>query len=181
MELLIILIGISIPIAVYFWRESRHNNPAARWPQLAEMVEFQYAPAPPRMGGNWKGRQVTVTAVGEGQEAVVSTPLQCRSQIRFEIGPRQEVERAAGMVVPDRVSFNDRHFEDRYCVRSTPGQLGELAVDPAMRQRLLQLPDLRVLGLSNKLDVRVPNPTEASDLRAFCDVAAALADAIDGN
>lgn len=179
MEIVIILIGISIPIAVYLWRESRYRNPAARWPQLAGLLEFQYSNNPPALTGEWKGRVMTLTAMQE--EAVLATPLACKTPVRVEIGPKAEVEKAAGMVVPDRVSFHDASFERRYLVRSTPLQLGEMGVDPSMRQRLLSLPDLRVLAVANNLQIRCPLPTEASDVRAYCDVASALADAIDGN
>ena len=51
-----------------------------------------------------------------------------------------------------------------------------------MRTTLLQLPyDLSILAGANRLDVRLPIPTEASDLRSSFDIAAALADSIDGS
>lgn len=178
MEILLILIGISVPIAFYVWRESRHNNPASRWPELADLVEFQFSPNPPTLTGRWKNRHMTFTA--SENEVVLSTPLQCRTNIRLEIGPKAEVEQAAGMVVPDRVEFNDSAFEARYMVRSTPLEIGETAVDPSMRQHLMQLPELRAIALHNKVDIRLPGLTEASQTRAYCDIAAALADSVDG-
>ncbi|MFH2203717.1 MAG: hypothetical protein ABIJ96_11415 [Elusimicrobiota bacterium] len=178
MEILLILIGISVPIAFYVWRESRHNNPASRWPELAKIIEFQFTANPPAMTGQWKNRQMAFTAHPESM--VLTSPLQCRTNIRIEIGPRQEVEQAAGMVVPDRVDFGDKAFDTRYMVRSTPLEFGQSAVDPAMRQRLLQLPDLRILVLHNKIDIQVPELSEASQVRSYCDVASSLADTVDG-
>lgn len=178
MKFLIILIIVLIPLGVYLWRESRYRNPAARWPQLARDLGFGFTPSPPRLAGQWKGRRILATA-GQG-ESLVTTPLRCRTNIRVEVGPRAEVEQAAGMVVHDRVELGDSGFESRYLVRATPQELGGAAVDPAMRQRLMQMPDLRVLADPQELRVRAPLAVEAGELREFMDVAVAMADAIDG-
>ncbi len=179
MEILIIAAAIILPLGVYFWRESRHRNPASRWPQLADQVELSYAADPPRISGAWKGRQMTLSA-GPGA-ALLSVPLKAKAALRVEIGPRAEVEKAAGMVVPDRIQLNDSNFEQRYMLRSTPPEIGEAAVDPSMRQRILQLPDLRVLAQATRLEMRMPVPTESSELRTYFDIAASLADSIDGS
>jgi hypothetical protein len=180
MELLIILIGVSIPILFYLWRESQHTNPATRWPDLAEMLEFSYEANPPRLQGDWKGRQMTLTSAE--QEAVLTTPLSCRQGTRIELGPKADVEREAGMVVHDRIDLHDPLFEKRYLLRSTPPEVGEAAVDPSMRQRLLGLtPNLSILAGANRLDVRLPIATESDELRTYFDIAASLADSIDGS
>ncbi|MFH1723596.1 MAG: hypothetical protein ABII00_03125 [Elusimicrobiota bacterium] len=178
MEILLILVGVAVPVALYFWRESRFRNPASRWPALASAVGMQYAPDPPRMGGEWKGRRVTVSSVEGG--ALLASPLQCRSAIRVEIGPRAEMERAAGMVVHDRLTLGDPAFEERYLARATPPEAGEGALDPATRQKLLRMPDVRILAVSNQIQVRMPSPTEADALRGILDVAASVADAVEG-
>ena len=179
MEMLLILIGISVPLGIYAWRESRHRNPATRWPQLAENVQFAYSPAPPRLGGQWKGRRMTLTA-GDS-EATLSAQLAAGRTLRVEIGPRAVVEKAAGMVVPDRIELGDAAFEKRYLVRSTPAEIGQNAVDPSMRQRLLQLPDVRVLATGQELRMGIPCPTEAGELRTYFDIAASLAESMDGS
>jgi len=178
-EILLILIGIAVPIAFYVYRENRHNNPASRWPELAEMIEFQFSSNPPTLSGQWKNRQIVFTAYEN--EVVLSSPLQCKTNIRVEIGLKQEVEQTAGMVVPDRVTLDDSAFEERYLVRSTPLDLGEAAVDPSMRQRLLQLPDIHILALHNKIEIRLPGLSEASQARSYSDIASALADSVDGH
>lgn len=179
MEILLILVGIAVPIAFYVYRENRHNNPASRWPELADMIEFQFSPNPPTLTGQWKNRQIVFTAYEN--EVILASPLACKTNIRVEIGLKEEVEQAAGMVVPDRVDLNDSAFESRYLVRSTPLDLGEAAVDPSMRQRLMQLPDLHILALHNKIEIRIPQLSEASQARSYSDVAAAIADSVDGN
>ena len=113
--------------------------------------------------------------------ALLSTPLNCKSAIRVEVGLKAEIEQEAGMIVPDRVTLNDTAFETRYMVRSTPLQVGEIAVDPSMRQRLLPMPDIRVLATQAKLDMRLPIVSETGELRGFLDIAASLADSVDGN
>lgn len=179
MEVLVIALAIALPLGIYFWRESRHRNPASRWPQLAAHVEFTYAADPPRLSGSWKGRRMTLTA-GPGA-ALLSTPINAKAALRIELGPKAEVEKAAGIIVADRIQLNDSAFEKRYLLRSTPPEVGKAAVDPSMRQRILQLPDFRVLAQATRLEMRMPVPTESSELRAYFDIAAALADSIDGS
>jgi len=176
-EIILILLGVSIPLGFYFWKQSRRGNPAVVWPDLARRVEFQYQPDPPRLNGDWKGRKFVVTA--DQGDAVLSTALQCRSQIRVEIGLKSEIESEAGMIVHDRVELNDPGFEERYMVRATPRELGEAAADPATRQRLLRIPDMRILAVSNQLQIRTPAPTEPGDLRELLDVASSVADSLD--
>lgn len=182
MEILVILVCIAIPLGVYFWRESRYRNPATRWPRLAESMGLQFQPNPPRIVGSWKDRKMTLTAVQEGESvaAVLSTPLNPKRQLRVEVGPREQIEKASGMVVPDRVAFNDPEFEARFLVRATPPELGEAAFDHSMRRKLLGLPDLWLLAQGKQLEVRVAVPTEASEIREVMDVASSVADAIDG-
>jgi hypothetical protein len=180
-QLLLIGGGIAIPVGVYFWRESRYQNPAVRWKQLAPILELEYEPSPPRLSGSWKARELVVCAQQDGT-AILSLPLSCPQAIRLELGPRADVERDAGMIVPDRVRFGpaDAAFERRFMVRATPLELGETATDAAMRQRLLGMKDVRILAVSNRLDMVFPLPTEARELRDWMDVAASIAEAVDG-
>ena len=182
-QLLFILVGLSIPIAIYLWRDIRYRNPAIRWRQLAPLLGFDFENNPPRIGGKWKGRQMVVCAQPNEPTAVLTVPLNCPHSVRLEIGPRADVERDAGIVVPDRVVFHGTEnlaFEKRFLVRSTPLELGQTATDMALRQRLLGMKDVRILAVSNRLDMVFPIPTEVSELRDWLDVAESLADAIDG-
>jgi len=178
MELLIILVGISIPMAIYFWRESRQKNPAARWPRLAETMRLQYRPNPPRIGGVWKDRKMVLTAVENA--GVLVTPLNAKSPVRLEIGPKDAVEKAAGLIVPDRVVLNDLPFERRFLARATPAELGEAVVDSAMRQKLLHMPDIFILAEGAQVQVRTSLPFEPSELRECLDIAGSVAEAVEG-
>ena len=178
MFIVAVLFGVGVPVGFWLWRESRLKNPATRWPELAPYLEMKYLGDPPRIEGAWKGRTFRLTA--EGEEALVITGANARKGIRVEIGPKEMVEKAAGMVVHDRVVLNDFNFEKRYLLRGTPPELGEQACDPSMRQRLMSLPDVHILALPDRVVVRVPFPTEASQIRNYLDLAGAVADSIDG-
>ncbi|MDE2292860.1 MAG: hypothetical protein KGL53_12325 [Elusimicrobia bacterium] len=175
--LVALLLGIGLPLAWWAWNDSRRKNPAVRWPQLAAQLELQFLPDPPRLEGAWKGRAFRVLA--EGERASVVTGLRGKSRLRVEIGPKDAVEKAAGMVVPDRIQVGDLAFERRYVVRATPPELGEIAADPSMRQRLMRLPDVHVIALQDRVVVRVPYPSEAGQARDYLDIAAAVADSLE--
>lgn len=177
-SLLFILIGISIPVALYIWREKQYHNPASRWPALAKMLEFQYASDPPRLAGEWKGRRVEIQAHGETAYLVME--LDNKGPVRVEIGPKAEVERAAGIVVPDRVAFLDRQpaFDDNFIARATPIEIGQ-DLDFSLRQKIASLGDVYLLAQGGRLQMRVPIFAEASPVRESMDVCVSLADAID--
>lgn len=175
--LVALILGIGIPFGWWLWRDSRLKNPATRWPDLAPQLEMKFLPEPPRLEGAWKGRAFRVLAE-EGRASVV-TGARAKTKLRLEIGPKEMVEKAAGMVVPDRVPMNDYAFDKRYVVRCTPHELGELAADPSLRQRLMQMPDLHIIALQDRVVVRAPIPTEASQIRNYLDIASSVADSIE--
>jgi len=179
MEILLMVLVVGIPVGIYLWRESQGKDPSVIWPGCAADLKLDYVEAPPRVGGEWKGRKVLATAIDGG--ALITAGLQCSSSIRVEIGLKAEIEREAGVVVPDRVSFGDNAFESRYMVRSTPPELGETAVDPAMRQKLLQMPNIRMLALRDRLELRTPPILDSAGFRSFLDIAISLAAAVDGS
>jgi len=181
-QFLFILIGISVPIGAYFWRESRYRNPAFRWRQIAPALEMRFAPNPPRLSGHWKGREALVCAQEDGT-AIVSMPFSCPGALRLEIGPRAEVERDAGIIVPDRVRFQGpegAEFERRYMVRANPLEMGETALDISLRQRILAMNELRLVAASDRIDMAIPLPCEVRELRDALDILSSLADALDG-
>lgn len=177
-SLLFILIGISIPVALYLWRDKQYHNPASRWPQLAKMLEFQYAADPPSLEGEWKGRRLQIQAHGES--AYLLAELENKGPVRVEIGPKAEVEKAAGIVVPDRVTFAQRQpaFDDNFTARATPLELG-YDIDYALRQKIAGIGDVYLLAQGGRLQMRVPVFTEAAPVREAMDVCVSLADAID--
>ena len=175
--LIALFLGVGIPVAWWLYKESMLKNPSARWPDVATDLGLKFLLDPPRMEGLYKGRNFRVGMDPAGAMAV--TGLRGRPGLRFEIGPKAMVERSAGMVVPDRVTLNDSAFEKRYMVRSTPIELGEVAADPALRQRLLKLPDVHVIAVSDRVVIKTPFPSDASDVRSYLDVASSVADALE--
>lgn len=175
--LIALVLGVGVPVGWWIFKESRLKNPAACWPGVATDLGLKFILDPPRMEGLYKGRNFRISMDPAG--AAVVTGLRGRAGLRFEIGPKAAVEKAAGMVVPDRVALNDSAFEKRYMVRSTPIDLGELAADPSLRQRLLKLPDLHVMAVSDRVVVKTPFPSEASDVRTYLDIASSVADSLE--
>lgn len=175
--LLALAVGVGVPVAWWLFREARLKNPAARWPELATALGMRFEPEPPRIEGTYKGRNFRVQPDPSG--AVAVTGLRGRPGLRFELGPKAAVEKAAGMVVPDRVAAGDSAFNARYMVRCTPVELGGIAADPALCQRLMKLPDLHVIAVSDRVVVRSPFPTEAAEVRSYLDVASSVADALE--
>lgn len=175
--LIALLLGVGVPVSWWIFKESRLKNPAARWPEVADALGLKFILDPPRMEGLYKGRNFRIAVDPAG--ASVVTGLRGRPGLRFEIGPKALVEQAAGMVVHDRVSLNDSAFEKRYLVRSTPPELGEVAADPSLRQRLLKLPDVHVMAVSDRVVVKTPFPSEASEVRTYLDIASSVADSLE--
>lgn len=175
--LIAVLFGIGLPVGFWAWRESRLKNPAARWPELAPQLDMQFLPNPSRLEGQYKGRAFRVLAEADGSTTVL-TGLRGRTGLRVEIGPRAEVEKASGMIVPDRIETGDSAFEKRWLVRGQPRELGEAAADPSLRQRLMSLPDIHVLALPDRVTLRVPYPSDASEIRNYLDIAVSVADSV---
>ena len=178
--MILILVGVSLPIGVYLWRESRRCNPAVRWSELAESIGFTFSAPPPRLTGKWKGRMMTLTANENG--TILSCPLQ-RKDVRLEVGEKSRVERESGMIVPDRIDFSGpgaSDFSARFMLRSTPPEVGRQALDPALRKRLLEIAQIHVLAEAGTLRIEQTPPTEEAALRDSLDLAEAFADLIDG-
>lgn len=170
------LLGIGLPVAWWAFRESRLKNPASRWPELAPQLELQFLPEPPRLEGIYKGKNFRILA--EGENATVTTGLRGQPGLRVEIGPKERVEKDSGMIVPDRVAINDPAFEKRYLVRCTPLDMSHMAADHSLRQRLLSLPDIHILAITDRVVVTVPFPTEASEIRNYLDIAVSIAESL---
>lgn len=175
--LIALLLGVGVPVGWWIFKESRMKNPAARWPDLADDLGLKFLLDPPRMEGLYKGRNFRISVDPAG--AAVVTGLRGRPGLRFELGPKAVVEKAAGMVVHDRIALGDSAFEARYMVRCTPVDLGEVAADPSLRQRLMKLPDIHVIAVPDRVVVKAPFPSEASDARNYLDVASSVADALE--
>ncbi|MBI4349114.1 MAG: hypothetical protein HY553_19915 [Elusimicrobia bacterium] len=167
---------VVLPLAWWFWRESRDRDPENLWPRLAPGLGFKYAGPPPVLQGEWNGRPASV--IVEGGRTVASARYNPASRVRLEIGARAELERAAGMVVPDRVEFpEDRAFSGVFLVRSAPEEFARLVVDATVRPRLAAHPGLHLLATGGRVDVSLPEARREDELRDLLDLAVAVADA----
>lgn len=172
-----IVLGLALPIGIYLVRESRYKNPAARWPALAASLGFSYAEEPPRLSGRWKEREILLTAVEGG--AVLSCALRPGGAFRVEAGPKELLEKEAGMVVPDRVRIPDSALDAKLLVRAQPEEAGA-ALDLNVLRRLLDFPGARVLANPGRADLRLSEPpSEAAQVRQAADIVVALADSLD--
>ncbi|HAH07765.1 MAG TPA: hypothetical protein DCM05_14790 [Elusimicrobia bacterium] len=178
LQLLLILVGLALPIGIYLWHDRSHNNPGSRWPSLAKMLEFAYTDDPPRLSGVLKERQVDLFAADGG--AVMTLTMRVAGAFRVEIGPREEVEKASGMIVPDKVEIRDSALGEKFMARATPAAAGE-AVDLNVLRKLLQFPGAWVLVVPGRAELRLPSPpNEAAQVREAADILVSLAEALEG-
>ena len=177
-QFVLVALGLGLPIGLFLWHERAHSNPASRWPSLAKMLEFSYTDNPPRISGVWKERQVDLLAAEGG--AVMVAAMRVAGAFRVEIGPKEEVEKAAGMIVPDKVDIPDTRLREKFMARATPAAAGE-AVDINVLRKLLQFPGSWVLVVPGRAELRLPSPpNEASQVRDAADILVSLADALEG-
>jgi hypothetical protein len=141
---LLILLGIVLPVAIYFYTQMQNTTPSLRWPKVAPMVKLTYAADPPRMSGQWNGKDVVVSL--ENGQAVVTATLSKPSRLRVEIGPKDLVTKRAGMVLPDAVVTGDEAFDEKFVARCSDKNEGPAIVDPVLRQRILAQPQADVVG-----------------------------------
>ena len=175
-RIILIVLLIAVPVLWFFWREGRATRPELLWPRLAGPLNLEFSASPPSLSGSWLGRQIVVRA--DGGTVVATARYRPNAGTRIEIGDREEVERAAGMVVPDRVEFpEDSAFSRRLLVRASPEERGRMAADPNVRRRLMALAGVHVLASSGRADVSLTGGAKESQLREMLDIAVAVADA----
>jgi hypothetical protein len=177
-QLVLVALGLGLPIGLYLWHDRAHSNPASRWPSLAKMLGFAYSDDPPRIAGVWKERKIDLIAAEGG--VVMAAAMRAGGAFRVEIGPREDVEKAAGMIVPDKVDIPDTRLSEKFMARATPAAAGE-AVDLNVLRKLLLFPGAWVLVVPGRAEMRLPfPPNEASQVRDAADILVSLADALEG-
>ncbi|MBI5622971.1 MAG: hypothetical protein HY924_04245 [Elusimicrobia bacterium] len=178
--ILVNVIVIALLAGAYYAWQTLQGQPSKRWPKLAERLGLKYEGPPPRLTGPWKNRQVTIQL--DGERASASFPVRKPEGLRLEIGPREEVEKAAGIVVPDRVDFNDPSslaFNQRYMVRCKPQALAASVLDPVMRQRIMAIEGFHVLAEAGRLTVPVDPGADSDGIQVVLDLAASLLDGLE--
>ena len=161
--ILITIVLIAIPVALYYWREYKLSTPRLQWPVLAPLIRLEYASDPPRMRGERNGRKVSVDIDQTGVR--VAIVLERPSRLRVEVGPKDVVAARAGLVVTDPVAPRDGDFEARFLARCSDKSAGLQLFDPVMRQRLLAQSAVDIRGQGVLVEWRVaalkdPDPAE---------------------
>lgn len=169
----LLLLGIVLPIAYYFYREMHASTPSLRWPKIAPMVKLAYSADPPRMSGQWNGKDVDVSLGGDG--AVVAAKLARPSRLRVEIGPKDVVAKRAGMIVPDAIPTGDFEFDEKFLARCSDKNAGLAMFDPVLRQRVMAQPHVDVIGHGDAVRWSVPSANDPDLLEGMMDVLSVIA------
>jgi hypothetical protein len=174
----LIFLGLALPIALFLWHERSQTNPASRWPSLAKVLQFAYSDNPPTLKGQWKERQV-ILQMAEGG-ALMRAAIRTAGAFRVEIGPKEAMEKASGMIVPDRIAIPDSALDEKLLLRATPGSAGE-SVDLTLLRKIAQFHGAWVIIVPGRAEMRFAfPPTEASQIREAADVLVSLADVLEG-
>lgn len=172
--ILLAVIVIVAPIAIYHIRQYKLSTPSLQWPVLARVLSMEYQADPPRIKGQRNGRVILVELHQAG--ARIATSLAKPSRLRVEIGPREEVVRRAGMVVPDPVATGDPAFEERFLARCNDKAAGLRLLDPTLRQRLLAQPHVEILGQGNVAQWLLPFVKEPDPIEEAAEILTAVAE-----
>lgn len=172
---LIFFLGV-IPIGLYYFRQYKIATPKLQWPVLAPLLNLAYQANPPRMSGQWDGRDAKIETHGEEAASVkISIFLSKQSRLRVEIGPKDEVAQRAGLVVPDKVATGDEAFEAKYAARCNNKATGLEILDPAMRQRIMEQPHVDILAEGNTVRWIVPQAKEPDTLEIMLGILTVIA------
>lgn len=173
---MLIALGVLAALLPFILLAARHiktSTPSLQWPSLAEILKFQYQDKPPRLLGQWDGRNVSVELHNE--RVLVTMQLSQATRLRVEAGLKEDVARRAGMIVPDPVLTGDSAFESRLLARCSDKNAGTVIFDPALRQRLMALPFVEALGVGEKVQWMLPELNEAAGLERVLEVMTAIA------
>jgi len=177
LQIVLIVLAIALPFALFLWHERSQTNPASRWPMLAKMLEFSYSDNPPSLKGQWKERQVHLQAADFG--ALMTSPMKAGGSFRVEIGPRKAAEEASGMVVPDRIAIPDSALDEEFLIRATPAAAGE-GVDLGLLRKVSRFPGAWILAVPGQVEMRLASaPMQAAQVRDAADILVSLADALE--
>jgi len=178
LQIALLLLALALPVALFLWHDRSQTNPASRWPVLAKWLEFAYSDNPPALKGQWKERQVVLQMAGG--TARLSVAMKTAGSFRVEIGPKEAVEKASGMIVPDRIAIHDSALDEKLLVRATPGSAGE-SIDLTLLRKIAQFHGAWVLVVPGGAEMRFETPpTEATQVREAADILVSLADALEG-
>jgi|GEM_PF-2887487 len=176
MMILLVLLAV-VPFALYFWREHEQNTPSRRWPKLASILSLKYEDKPPRFSGNYNGRRAAVETAAGG--ATLTVWLGTPTRLRVECGPKEEVARRAGVLVPDPVEPVDEAFGARLLARCSEKAAGPVVFDAALQKRLAALPHVDILAQEARAVWNVPVVADIDLLEAQLSALGAIADGLE--
>lgn len=180
--MLILLVGLLCavgPAAYYFMREKRLKTPAVHWPRLAPILRLDYKPDPPRMTGKWNGRHVEVKQ--DGRLVKITAFIPRPSRLRVEVGPKEEVARRAGVLVPDPVATGDQAFDGRLLARCSDKAAGARLFDSPMRRRILEQETIEILGQGDRVAWSVPFAYNPDVLEPIFEVVTLIAEEMEAH
>lgn len=163
------------PLALFLWRRFSITTPSLQFPILAPILDMEYQSDPPRLSGDWDGRQTVIVALPEKQGVRINLALLQPSKLRVEIGPKELVEKRSGIVVPDPVHTGDPEFEGRFLARVNDKEAGLGLIDPVLRQRLLELPHADILGQAGQVSCLIPELVAPETAEQALEVLTAIA------
>ncbi len=164
------------PLAWYFWRERELRTPSRRWPRLAGLLGLAYEASAPRMSGTWNGRRVAVETAPGG--ATLTVWLSRPTRLRVECGPKDEVSRRAGILIPDPVEPLDADFRARLLARCSDKAAGPVVFDAALQRRLAGA-DLDATGAETRVIGRTALVADIDRLENQLACLCALADGLE--
>lgn len=172
-----LLLAIAGP-AYFIWNDRRNSNPAFRWKNIAEELHLQFQ-EPAVLVGHWKERELSWKADLATSTALLACRFESKRPIRLEIGLNAEVERRAGIIVPDKVQLPDNShsgFEEKYTIRCQPLEIGSALVDHSVRSKFAEFDNAYLVAANGVIQMRFPMLLRAKDLREAMDIAVSLAE-----
>ncbi len=176
--LLVLAFGV-IPVGLYFWREHKVTTPSLQWPTLGKILNLQFEDSPPRLTGNWNGREIAFEALAAGGVRATAK-LGAATRLRVECGEKALVTKRAGMLVPDPVEPILPEFRDRLLARCSDKAAGAVVFDEAMQHRLAGMPDVDFVGQGVAVVWTFPLLRDPDAAEAVMGALCAVADALEG-
>ena len=174
---LLVVVFILIPVALFQFKQYRLNTPSLQWPVLAKVLNLTYEADPPRLTGTRNGRKVLVETCPGG--ARVASVLERPSRLRIEVGPKADMLRKAGMIVPDPVLTGDQEFEEKLMARCSDKAVGARMFDPHLRQVLLGQPCVEILGQGSTVQWTFPVVKDPDVTETALDIVTVFAEEMD--
>lgn len=176
--LLVVAFGV-VPVGLYFWKEHKTSTPKLQWPILGKILNLKFEDLPPRLSGNWNGRELGFEALADGRVRAVAK-LSAATRLRVECGEKPVVTQRAGMLVPDPVEPILPEFRDRLLARCSDKAAGPVVFDEAMQHRLAGMREVDFVGQGVSVAWTISALKDPDTAEAVMGALCAVADALEG-